>query len=496
MLLRAGFLSLGLLLISRVLGLLRESALAASFGTSGMGDVIVMMLTLPDWLASMVSSGALAYVLLPVWARQSREEQRHSRRQVSLWLLGVGMGLALALVVFARPVYGWLLPGVGASLRSDTLVALWFSAIATPLALLSACWSTSLQHERDFVGMYFSNVLVNLTVILALVVSGATLWHQDAVEFVGAGLLVAMALRLLWLGYRMQRRLPAAAPDVAPSQSQCARTALPGASVWVWAVLVAGLPLAFPFVARSMASSSGEGAAALFNYAWKLIELPLVLAVQLVATLSFPVITRAFAGEGDVQAAIVRAFSVAWTLAVAAAAALMIGAPAYAQVLFGWGKMSADGLVAVGRWSSVGAWSLLPQALTAVALTVLATVGRIREMAWVYTVVLALLLLGAPMVDGDGIRLMTALNMAYGLIAVAAFVLLGDTFRRFLPSGLLISTSVALVAVAVTKGLVPDVWWSSNYLLAIAWSVLVAIFMIVIAVTFSPALRLALRRAS
>ena len=48
MLLKAGALSLALLLASRLLGLLRESALAATFGASGLGDVAVLMLTLPD----------------------------------------------------------------------------------------------------------------------------------------------------------------------------------------------------------------------------------------------------------------------------------------------------------------------------------------------------------------------------------------------------------------------------------------------------------------
>ena len=50
---------------------------------------------------------------------------------------------------------------------------------------------------------------------------------------------------------------------------------LPAASVWLWAVAAAGLPLALPFAARSLASQQAPGALATFNYAWKLVELPL-----------------------------------------------------------------------------------------------------------------------------------------------------------------------------------------------------------------------------
>ena len=77
MLLKAGALSLALLLASRVLGLLRESALAATFGISALADVAVLMLTLPDWLAGVLASGALGYVLLPHWAGRGAPSPRH-----------------------------------------------------------------------------------------------------------------------------------------------------------------------------------------------------------------------------------------------------------------------------------------------------------------------------------------------------------------------------------------------------------------------------------
>ena len=75
MFLKAGALSLALLLASRLLGLVRESAQAAAFGTSGVADVVVLMLTLPDWLVGVMASGGLAYALLPAWAVQTRQQQ-------------------------------------------------------------------------------------------------------------------------------------------------------------------------------------------------------------------------------------------------------------------------------------------------------------------------------------------------------------------------------------------------------------------------------------
>jgi hypothetical protein len=119
MFLKAGVLSLALLLLSRVLGLLRESTLAAAFGASGLGDVAVLMLTLPDWIAGVLASGALAYVLLPqgcavaaAFARRDDLSRRLFRWGASLgvgglWfacgLVGGPLGDALA----ARARCGW-----------------------------------------------------------------------------------------------------------------------------------------------------------------------------------------------------------------------------------------------------------------------------------------------------------------------------------------------------------------------------------------------------
>ncbi len=59
MFLRAGLLSLVLLLASRILGLARESAQAAAFGATGLGDLAVLMFSLPDWITSVVAGGVL-----------------------------------------------------------------------------------------------------------------------------------------------------------------------------------------------------------------------------------------------------------------------------------------------------------------------------------------------------------------------------------------------------------------------------------------------------
>lgn len=498
MFLKAGALSLALLLASRLLGLARESAQAAAFGTSGLGDVAVLMLTLPDWLAGLLASGALAYVLLPHWAKQTQAAQAATQRAVAIGLLALGGALGLALWLGREAVVALLAAGLPPVFQGLAGQSMGFSALALPAALLAALWVTRLQHQRDFTGMYGANVVVNGVLVVAIVVIANNDHFMLGIVHLGWYFLLAMGLRLLWLKWRQRgggrETAEASAPDAAAH--------LPTAQVWLWAALSAGLPLALPFAARSMASSGGEGALATFNYAWKLVELPLVLAIQLVATLAFPAITQAFARDAgaagrpdaDAARAIRSAFALAWTLACAAAAGLLLGAPAVAQLLFGWGRMSPDALARVAHWGAAGAWGLLPQALIAVALTVLATQGRMRWAAGAYAVALGALLAAAGWAGGDGVRLMSVLNAVLAGVALVTLLALGPAARRWLPGRLMAVTAMALAAMAAvqTAGWLPVA--DGRGAAALAFALAAALAVVALGVLSGPDLRQALRR--
>jgi peptidoglycan biosynthesis protein MviN/MurJ (putative lipid II flippase) len=232
---------------------------------------------------------------------------------------------------------------------------------------------------------------------------------------------------------------------------------LPPLPVWLWAVLSAGLPLTLPFAARSIASQAGEGGLATFNYAWKLVELPLILAIQLVATLAFPAIARALAaGDSSASAGPVRnAFALAWALACAAAASLLVGAPAIAQLLFGWGRMEPQALARVAHWGTLGAWGLLPQALIAVALAVLAARRRMKFAVMAYGAALALLLGYALRGASDGASLMVLLNFLLGAVAVTVVIALGSDMLGWLPWRSMAISFASLLALA---GLAAQTW--------------------------------------
>jgi putative peptidoglycan lipid II flippase len=477
MYLRAGVFSLGLLLLSRVLGLLRESAQAAAFGSTGMGDAVIVMFTLPDLLVGILVSGALAYVLLPVWAQQSAEKQAAGQKKVAFTLIAAGLVLGALIWLFKTSVVQALAPGLTGEMKVDSANALGWSALVLPLAMLAALWVTRLQHERDFVGMYAGSLIVNLALVAGLfVVAISDRLLMPALSFLGVCLVIAMLGRLAWLAWR----LPHSPPTVAGVDG----TDLPPASVWLWAALSSGLLLVFSLVARSLASGAGEGALASFNYAWKLIELPLVLAVQLVASLAFPAITRTEPDSPARRQAVGLAFLLAWALACAAIAVVATFSLPIANLLFGWGRMSAASLEVIAQWSAIGVWSLLPQALLAVLLTVMATQQRMRTAVWVLAAGLVLLLSVGWQWRLSGHHLMWLLNAVFAGMAVVLMFLERRSIQGSLPV-------VGIVPFVVCAGLVSlkPLMMSLSITLTLIFCAVVVALVMGSAVVASPVLR-------
>ena len=473
MYLRAGVLSLGLLIFSRVLGLLRESAQAAAFGATGMGDAVIVMFTLPDLLVGILFSGALSYVLLPLWARQSPAQVQDSQKKIGLFLLLSGVMLGMAIWLGRDVVAHALAPGLQGEMKALGANSLVWSAAVLPLAMLAALWVTRLQHERDFVGMHVGSLLVNALLILALVFISAThVAHMAPVLVLGSFLVLAMLARLGWL----YARLPQATTDLSLNVD----AGLPKARVWLWAALSAGLLLLLPLMARSLASRSGEGALASYNYAWKLVELPLVLAIQLVASVAFPAITRTQAHSIERRQALQIAFLLAWALACAAIAVVATFSLPLAELLFGWGRMSPANLAVIAQWSAAGIWSLLPQALIAVLLTVMAISQQMHVATWAYVAGgTALGLAGWAGLGGTGSGAAGGLMVMWALDAVltaVALVLLFSqrrSLKNTVPWAAMLAPLVICVLLVLSGHLFPRLGMLASLLLAGLFALLV-----------------------
>jgi len=234
--------------------------------------------------------------------------------------------------------------------------------------------------------------------------------------------------------------------------------------------------------------------------------LPLSLAIQLVATLSFPTITKAFTADArglasggkqsdaNTIAAVRHSLALAWTLACASVAGLMVAAPAATQLLFGWGRMSPEALSRVAALCSIGAWGLLPQAITAVILIIFAIQGRMALAAGAYALAFIVLLISGGSSKGNGELLMHWMNFAHAIVAAISVAALGTQAVRWLPWRCLTVTFFMLLSVALisSSGVtrIEGLGAAAGIILGMA----VAVLLVVLASMICPDLRRAIER--
>jgi len=107
--------------------------------------------------------------------------------------------LGLAIWIGRGPLVVLLAAGLAPDLRGLAGQSLGWSALALPAALLAALWATRLQHERDFVGMYGANLVVNGVLVIALLFIAVNDPSTKGLIHLGGYFLLAMGLRLGWL---------------------------------------------------------------------------------------------------------------------------------------------------------------------------------------------------------------------------------------------------------------------------------------------------------
>ncbi len=164
------------ILLSRILGLVRDILIAHNFGQSGVVSAYVSAFNLPDLLYFFLSSGALSSAFIPVFT-----EYFNTGREKEAWqvfsIIGCLMGLVLtsAIVlswIFAKPLVGVVVPGF-AKQHPDLLpLTISLTRVILPCQLfffLGGLMMGTLESRQDFRARAAGPVLYNLGIIVGVV---------------------------------------------------------------------------------------------------------------------------------------------------------------------------------------------------------------------------------------------------------------------------------------------------------------------------------------
>jgi putative peptidoglycan lipid II flippase len=326
-------------LLSRVLGFVRDAVIAALFGATGATDAFIAAFTIPDWLNYIVAGGTLSITFIPIYTRHLKSNDEAGGNRV----LSIVATVMTIIVVVGIVVLEWFTPQLAASylrkLRPEHLeLAISLTRILLPAQLffyLGGIAGATLFSRKRFVAASMAPLIYNFAIILGGALFGRRYGVASLAWGALAGAVVGPFGVMVVAGWRAGMRYRPTANVRDPEFRE-----------WLWAsiplMLGVSLVTADDWFIRFFAAAD-VGAISCLSYARKLVQVPIAVAGQAVGQASMPFFAQYWAEGrrkdlGDLVTSSAR--SSAAIAALAACALIALGEPAV-DLLFRRGHFAA-----------------------------------------------------------------------------------------------------------------------------------------------------------
>jgi putative peptidoglycan lipid II flippase len=187
------------ILLSRILGLVRNRVFAHFFGTSDAADAFNAAFRIPNFLQNLFGEGVLSASFIPVYARLlGREEEEEARRLAGavFTLLALASAVLVLLGVLATPaLIALIAPGFSGQKREITIRLVRILFPGAGLLVLSAWCLGVLNSHRRFFLSYTAPVLWNIAIIVTLIAFGRSVHGYHLAEYTAWGSVLGSALQ-------------------------------------------------------------------------------------------------------------------------------------------------------------------------------------------------------------------------------------------------------------------------------------------------------------
>ena len=286
----------GGILLSRILGLVRNRVFAHYFGTSAAADAFNAAFKLPNLLQNLFGEGVLAASFIPVYVRLLQQDKDEARRvAVAVGaLLALAASIVVLLGVLVTPVLVTIFtPGFDGEKREATIqLARIFFPGAGLLVLSAWCLGVLNSHGRFFLS-YAAPVAWNLAIIGTLLAFGDTSAGYRLAQVAAWGSVAGSALQLGVQLPTVLRLLGRVRPSLRQG-AQAVRTVIRN-SVPVF--VGRGVVQISSYVDIVIASFLPTGAVAAISYAQVLYTLPVSLFGMSVSAAELPAMSGVSGNE-------------------------------------------------------------------------------------------------------------------------------------------------------------------------------------------------------
>lgn len=288
------------ILLSRLLGLVRDRVFAHYFGNSDAADAFRAAFRIPNYLQNLFGEGVLSASFIPVYSRlRAKEEHQEASRlaEAIFAVLFLTTSVLALLGILATPyLIAVIAPGFHGAKRELTihLVRILFPGAA--LLVLSAWCLGILNSHRKFFLSYAAPVIWNITIIAAF------LWRGGKTNEMGLAVIIAIA-SVVGSALQFAMQLPAVLGFLRPLRMEMqmggehvrgvVRTFLP--------VFVSrGVVQISAYLDSVIASYLPTGAVSAFMYAQTLNSLPVSLFGMAISAAELPAMSTVLGTDAEI----------------------------------------------------------------------------------------------------------------------------------------------------------------------------------------------------
>jgi putative peptidoglycan lipid II flippase len=288
------------ILISRIIGLVRQRIFAHYFGQSGAADAFTAAFRIPNFLQNVFGEGALSASFIPVYAKLLAQDDEKEASHVAGAVLGL-LALITSIVVVAGVLLSPILidviaPGFEGERRELTIRLVKILFPGAGLLVLSAwCLGILNSHHRFFIS-YTAPVAWNLAIITSLVGFGGRVGEFPLAEIAAWGAVVGSALQFgiqLPTVFRLIKRLRPTIDLVNAHVRTVVKNFFP-------VFLSRGVVQISAFVDEIIASYLPLGAVSALTYSQSLYTLPVSLFGMSVSAAELPAMSRTLGSSEQV----------------------------------------------------------------------------------------------------------------------------------------------------------------------------------------------------
>jgi len=308
-----------LTLLSRILGMARESVSADVFGTGAVSVAFSVAFSIPNLFRKLFGEGALSAAFIPLYAGEVRQRPENANTfaaaSVNLLCLTLGVITLLGELVVVAVILGF-----GHHMLYDRLLTLKFTVVMLPYVVLicgTAFLSSILQVHHRFGLPAFAPVLLNVIHIVVIVLGARLLhihrglldaqtlaqqrllayWLCGAVLVAGVMQVAILLPELRAVGFRLHWTKHLWTPQVKQMLRLSVPVAMSAGVLQISVLMDKGISLllsrapghdTFGFLGLAIRYPMESGAAARLNWAQFLYQFPLGVFAIALATAIFP----------------------------------------------------------------------------------------------------------------------------------------------------------------------------------------------------------------